>query len=328
MDGNRDWSAYARNPVPLGSGMEGLERRSINWPEPSPMPLILDTDIGGEPDDALALAVAAGLPALSLVITSDEQGDRRARLARCLLDLMDRSDVPVVAGADLGNDHSWTAEGLVPNLIGSQPRDVGAAVAKVLERSDGRVGWVGLGPMSNLARLLQENPRIGDRLVVTQQEGASNFAEEGPHRNIELDTAAARYVFASGIQPWIVPADISFDPFNALDKDSIEYTILRSVDPARTLLRIHLDLWFHEFSKYVFLHGPITMAQSVGMSFLAATSVDTGLDDAGRLTQGDSRAYIARGADYDDFRRWFADRLGRVESKLVRHPAADYGTDV
>ncbi|MGQ4615782.1 nucleoside hydrolase [Nocardia sp. R7R-8] len=309
--------------------MEGLERRSVDWPEPSPMPLIVDMAIGGEPDDALALAVAAGVPALSLVITSDEHGDRRARLARCLLDLMGRGDVAVVAGADLGNDHSWTAEGLVPDLIGPQPGDVGAAVMKVLERSDGRVGWVGLGPMSNLARLLQENPGIGDRLVVTQQEGASNFAEEGPHRNIELDTAAARYVFESGIHPWIVPADISFHPFNALTEDSIEYDVLKKgVDPARTLLRLHLDLWFHEFSKYVTLHGPITLAHSVGMPFLAATSVDIGLDDAGRLTHGDATAYIARSADYLAFRRWLVDRLERVESKLVRHPAAEHGTDI
>ncbi|MER7452978.1 nucleoside hydrolase [Nocardia beijingensis] len=327
MDGNRDWSEYARNPVPLGSGMEGLERRSVDWPEPSSMPLILDTDIGGEPDDALALAVAAGVPALSLVITSDEHGDRRARLARCLLDLMGRGDVPVVAGADLGNDHSWTVEGMVPDRIGPQPRDVGTAVTRVLERSDGRVGWVGVGPMSNLARLLRENPGIGDRLVVTQQEGASNFAEEGPHRNIELDTAAARYVFESGIHPWIVPADISFHPFNALTEDSIEYGVLKGIDPARTLLRIHLNLWFHEFSKYVTLHGPMTLAHSVGMPFLAAISVDTGLDDAGRLTHGDATTYIAQSADYADFRRWLVNRLERVESKLVRHPAADYDNE-
>ncbi|MFG3618904.1 nucleoside hydrolase [Nocardia sp. NPDC047654] len=329
MDGGMDWSEYERNPFPLGSGMEGLERRSVDWPEPSSMPLILDTDIGGEPDDALALAVAAGVPALSLVITSDEYGDRRARLARCLLDLMGRSDVPVVAGADLGNDHSWTVEGMVPDRIGSQPRDVSAAVAKVLERSGGPVGWVGLGPMSNLARLLQQNPAIGDRLVVTQQEGASNFAEQGPHRNIELDMGAARYVFASGIHPWIVSADISFHPLNALTKDSIEYEVLKKgIDPARNLLRIHLDLWFNEFSRYVTLHGPITLAQSIGMPFLAATPADTALDDDGRLTHGNSTAYIAQSADYDEFRRWLVNRLERVESKLVRHPAADYSTDV
>lgn len=59
---------------------EGLGRRS--FPAPSTAPLILDTDIGGEPDDALALAIAAGLPSLALVITSDESGGRRARLAR------------------------------------------------------------------------------------------------------------------------------------------------------------------------------------------------------------------------------------------------------
>ena len=66
------------------------------------LPVILDADIGGEPDDAMALVIAAReLPELTLVVTSDEMSGQRARYARLLLDAAGRPDVLVVAGRQL-----------------------------------------------------------------------------------------------------------------------------------------------------------------------------------------------------------------------------------
>src|SRR5690606_33501091 len=67
-------------------------------------PLIVSTDIGGDPDDAIALALAAMTePRLALVVTADEFPDgRRSILARHLLDLLGREDVVVAAGATAG----------------------------------------------------------------------------------------------------------------------------------------------------------------------------------------------------------------------------------
>jgi pyrimidine-specific ribonucleoside hydrolase len=78
-------------------------------------PMIVDTDVGGDPDDAVALVVAAlSVPELSLVITTDELAGERARFARHLLDLCGRTDVAVVAGRQLRDDVAFTAAGLVP----------------------------------------------------------------------------------------------------------------------------------------------------------------------------------------------------------------------
>lgn len=57
-------------------------------------PLILDTDIGGDPDDAIAVALAARrFPERALVITTDEHRGGRARFARQFLDLLGRPEV-------------------------------------------------------------------------------------------------------------------------------------------------------------------------------------------------------------------------------------------
>ncbi len=78
-------------------------------------PLIIDTDLGGNPDDAFAVAIAAlTVPELALVITTDELAGERARFARHLLDLLGRPEVPVVSGADLGNTRYFCVEDLTP----------------------------------------------------------------------------------------------------------------------------------------------------------------------------------------------------------------------
>src|SRR4051812_26483054 len=63
--------------------------------------LLLDTDIGTDVDDALALALAATSADAQLVGVTTVHADAplRARLATRLLQLAGRGDVPVVAGA-------------------------------------------------------------------------------------------------------------------------------------------------------------------------------------------------------------------------------------
>jgi inosine-uridine nucleoside N-ribohydrolase len=62
--------------------------------------VILDTDIGTDVDDALALALAAASPELRIERVTAVHADAhlRARIARTLLNLTGREDVPVIAG--------------------------------------------------------------------------------------------------------------------------------------------------------------------------------------------------------------------------------------
>ena len=169
-------------------------------PSRGALPVILDTEIGGEPDDAMALVIAAReLPELALVITSDELGGgQRARFARYLLDTAGRADVAVVAGHQLSANPSYFADGLTPDWVRPASGDVARAVAEVCARSGGVARWIGLGPLSNLAALLAREPGLARRLFVTQLTGTwSEFDQALPPRNFRLDPAAASQVLAS-----------------------------------------------------------------------------------------------------------------------------------
>ena len=66
----------------------------------SPIPIVIDTDIGADPDDALALTLALASPEVDLRGVTIVSGDVswRARIATRLLGMAGRADVPVFLG--------------------------------------------------------------------------------------------------------------------------------------------------------------------------------------------------------------------------------------
>jgi hypothetical protein len=71
------------------------------------------------------------------VITSDEQDGERARFARYFLDLLGRDEVPVIAGASLGDTRYWAVlkahldrwfEAFYPGTLQHDPLTLSAAL--------------------------------------------------------------------------------------------------------------------------------------------------------------------------------------------------------
>jgi inosine-uridine nucleoside N-ribohydrolase len=65
--------------------------------------LHLDTDIGGDIDDICALAMLLKWQGLEIVgiTTVSEQNGKRAGYTQHVLNLAERSDIPIAAGADV-----------------------------------------------------------------------------------------------------------------------------------------------------------------------------------------------------------------------------------
>ena len=180
------------------------------WPvDLTGAPMIVDTDNGSDPDDAFALALAAlKVAELELVLTGAETGPRaggygqRARAARWLLDACGRVAIPVAAGAALTDIDHFVLAGTIPDDVpAADPADVEDAVRYLAGLSKGPVRWVGLAPMSNLARIIVEGPEVAARLRVTQMGAAIHcrHPERAEHNvRLDLDTVMALVECGSG----------------------------------------------------------------------------------------------------------------------------------
>ncbi|MCX4095432.1 nucleoside hydrolase [Nocardia sp. alder85J] len=314
------WSSllgFADRYRDLGFGSLADQLRSGGPPLPPlrDTPVIIDTDIGGDPDDAIAVTCAArGVPELALVLTADENGGERARFARHVLDLNGRGEVPVVAGADLGNTRYYCVEGLVPGDVPAQPDDPVAAVLAVCAATDGPVRWVGMGPLTNLDRILRAAPELAARLVITQMGGA--IAYRDPTRaehNFRLDPAAACSVVERAAQLFLLLSDTTFTPEIEIGPDHELYKRLGAIDapPWARTLGIHLDRWFERFYPGSRQHDPLALTAALQLPFVdfARRPVALG-DDARMRLDADGRVVrVSTRADYAAFRTWLAQRL-------------------
>ncbi|MFI0817266.1 nucleoside hydrolase [Streptomyces sp. NPDC021098] len=325
-----EWLAIVESGEALpGSGLSAQSARmraTGNWPEDlRQAPLIIDTDIGGDADDALAVALAArSVPRLALVITSDETGPTagygaRARFARMLLDLTGRTNVAVVSGISLGDTKYFCADGLVPDDIGPQPTDVVGAVRALCAAAPGPVQWVGMGPLSNLAQVVTTAPELAARLHVTQMGGALNYRDPSrAEHNFRLDVSAAHQIFdAVGRDllptPYFVTSDVTFTPDLEITEGHPVHTALAARDaPAwAALLVTHMRQWFERFHPGTIQHDALTLSAALQLPFVDFDRVPVALDSIGRTTHSQQGVpvWLSLSARYPAFMRWLGQRL-------------------
>jgi inosine-uridine nucleoside N-ribohydrolase len=135
----------------------------------------LDTDIGGDPDDACALALLLGWPEVGLtgVTSTIDPAGVRAGCARYCLGLAGRGDVPVVAGAEMSltrrqSAGPYTDERYWPTGVAPVASSPGAAIDALADAIASGATVVAVGPLTNLALLELARPgSLADaRLVV------------------------------------------------------------------------------------------------------------------------------------------------------------------
>lgn len=287
---------------------------------PKSVPIVLDTDIGGDPDDAIAVVAAARtVPELALVLTNDETGGdiphgQRARFARHLLDLVGRRDVGVVAGHGTGGTRYFCAQGLVPEDVLHQSPDVVGGIRALLDRTDGPIRWVGMGALSNLARVLTEVPEATERLVVTQMGGALAYRDPSrAEHNIRMDVAAAHRVFDALTRGdlsdvHLVTSDVTFRAeIEILPKGPV-HRRLAGGSPgswARLLYR-HLEAWFAAFHPGSMQHDALALSVALGRAFVDLAPERVSLDRIGRMNRDRDGAEVrlSSTAEYGPFNAW------------------------
>jgi pyrimidine-specific ribonucleoside hydrolase len=198
----------------------------------SRVPLIVDTDLSS--DDVVALVLAARDPrvelkAVSVSGTGLVHCPLGARRAAELLSALGRPDVPVACGRgvplslvhELPAEWRATADRMFGLELppGSAPRREGAAalLRRILEEAGRPPTVLELAPMTNLARLVLQQPQLAGRIErVVAMGGAVSVPGNAPgddaaETNVWLDPAAARVVLGSGVPVTLVPLDATND---------------------------------------------------------------------------------------------------------------------
>ncbi|MEO3814395.1 nucleoside hydrolase [Sphaerisporangium sp. B11E5] len=278
-------------------------------------PLIIDTDIGDDPDDTVALVIAARTePALALVVTSDERDGLRARFARQLLDRLGRSDVVVAAGAQIApTGPGMCVRDLIDPDVARQTTDVAGAVAAVAGRSAGPVRWAGLGFLSNLAALCEHRPDLAGRLAVTQMGGALGRDPSRPEFNFGGDPRATRTVLAEVTRPTLVVADLTYRPPMQIEPGSPLCAGLAGAAPGSWahLVSEQFRAWF-AIPKPSFQHDPLALSVAMGQGFVTFERTRVALDEVGRMSLAADGAEVSlsRTVDYGRFMAWLHEGLG------------------
>ena len=192
-------------------------------------PVILDTDIGTDVDDILALVLLAQASELQLVGVTTVYGDTvlRARMTRYVLDRMGHPNVPIGIGAreSLTGRPVWWAshEGQgIPDLDRVRVEEGNSATDLLRQAATehrGQLDLFAIGPLTNVAEAIAADDAFAASLHHLYIMGGA-FWTEGPEHNIKCDPEAADIVFRAGIpmtacgldvthRVWLREADLS-----------------------------------------------------------------------------------------------------------------------
>ena len=189
-----------------------------------PIPVILDCDPGH--DDAIALLLALASPELDLVGVTTTYGnqtlEKTTANALRVLELVERTDVPVSAGAEgpLARElvvaaHVHGESGLdgpaLPETHAMPiPDDAASFTARAVRAASAPVTIVATGPLTNVARYLAEHGPEGiGRIVVMGGAIAEGNFTPAAEFNVWCDPEAAAAVFDSGLDVSMIGLDVT-----------------------------------------------------------------------------------------------------------------------
>jgi inosine-uridine nucleoside N-ribohydrolase len=233
-----------------------------------PIPIIFDTDIGSDIDDALALALALQSPELDVraVTTVSDDTVGRSRLAWKEMGLYGRHDIPLATGAPETLAGPALTERVPPQFQVLTEQDVLPAAGRrraadlivdTLLESPQKLTLVPVGPLTNIALALKMEPRIKEKIDRIVLMGGA-FGLLRPEYNIRRDYLAASIVFGSGVPITAVGLDVTLRC--KLEGADMERLRAAGNDASRFLVRL-IELWQGgQPDQYPTLHDPLAMA--------------------------------------------------------------------
>lgn len=167
------------------------------------IPVLMDTDIGSNIDDLLALLFTLGNPKLELVGVTTVYGDTmlRARVARSVLESAGCADVPVGYGVESplsGKRVLWAGhegDGYDLSEVPEPLTSASSLYEAALAEHGSHLVVAAIGPLTNVVTALQ-SARTMPRCVVAM---AGQFGSGEPEHNVSSDAVAAAQLMELGV---------------------------------------------------------------------------------------------------------------------------------
>jgi purine nucleosidase len=287
--------------------------------------IILDTDIGDDTDDVLALAFALASPEIELIGITTVLGHvlERARIARYMLDLFGQPDIPVHAGLSVPLAGSIPAAEVpppqyLPRMAQSEPQshDAIGFMAQALRRQ--RLTLVGIAPLTNIATLLLRHPDLTTQIDEIVLMGGAYYRHANEY-NFVCDPEAAQIVFGAGVPVRVLGLDIT-----SRTGLSREFLLgLDRTDPRTGFLFEMCEIWFAQHGYTPVLHDPLAVHAACGGGALTFQPETIRIETRGKHTRGFSyceehrlwgreppepNALVAADVDVEAFTRLFKAR--------------------
>ncbi len=253
--------------------------------------VIIDTDIGDDVDDALALALAVNSPELDIVgvTTVFRNTALRAKLAKRLLQVFGRPDIPVIKGIEKPLVNDWDKT-LVPPQVKAVEGDIEIDeainavdfITEAIVNSLDQVLLITLGPLTNVATALAKEPRLKGKTRICMMGGM--YSQAFPEWNIYCDPEAARIVFDSGIPITMVGLDVTLKcRLNEADMNKIRSFGSKKTRFLSTLITIWQEGSGH---KYPILHDPLAVASIIDPTLVVKKKMNIKVETRGEFTRG------------------------------------------
>jgi purine nucleosidase len=184
--------------------------------------VILDTDIGTDVDDALALALLLGSKDVDLIGITTVYGDAhlRSTIAMHLCSLLNRT-IPTFNGENnpISGHEVWMSGSEGKNfkdldLFTPQPTSAVDFLVKAVVAEPDAIDVIAIGPLTNIARAIQSSQDFEKKVKRVWIMGG-DFTQSRVEHNFKCDVDAARIVLESSI------------PISILDLPSSQKTIIR-----------------------------------------------------------------------------------------------------
>lgn len=278
----------------------------------APTRVVIDTDPGI--DDAIAILLALASPEIEVVAITTVAGnvglEATTLNARRLVELAHR-EVAIAAGCaealagPSGEAREVHGEDGLGNLawpeprVGLSPEHAVEVMARLVDEAPTTI--VAIGPLTNLATLLDRHPRIDERVTrIVLMGGASFHGNVTPAAefNVWADPEAAERVFAASWPITVVPLDLTHQVV-LRDEDLAHLADLGTEVGRRAAAMLETLASFHERrhgSRDVIIHDPVAVYEVLAPGAISTQGVRVEIETGGAHSRG--ATWIDRGREH------------------------------